>query len=175
MDVTQADLNRTDADTAEHIAKVQARIDEILENLLKRSVAHDASKRFEPERSGYASLRARLGDIRYGTPEYRDALNAARPTIEHHYAHNDHHPEHYLEDGIRGMSLMAILEMLADWKAAGERVKAGSLRQSLEVNEQRFGIDPGLMRILYNTARELGWLEEPCTGETTRLDGGGAL
>lgn len=158
--VTQADLARTDADTAEHIGKVQARMDEMLENLLRRSVAHDTSKRFEPERSGYAALQANLGDIRYGTPEYRAALAAARPVIEHHYAHNDHHPEHYLDDGISGMSLLAILEMLADWKAAGERTKNGSLAQSLRVNIERFKIDLQLARILYNTARELGWLEE---------------
>jgi hypothetical protein len=78
--------------------------------------------------------------------------------IEHHYAANDHHPEHY-PNGIAGMSLLSLIEMLADWKAAGERTREGSMRQSLEVNRRRFGPDDMLYGILENTARELGWVE----------------
>lgn len=157
--IAAADLARTDADTADHIGKVQARMAEAIANLEARAAAHDASKREEPERSGYAALQARLGDIRYGTPEYREALDEARPVIEHHYAHNDHHPEHHAA-GIAGMSLLSLIEMLADWKAAGERTKHGSMRQSLDVNRRRFGADAMLYSILWNTARELGWLDE---------------
>lgn len=155
--VSEADLARTDADTDEHISKVQARMAEIVQHLKIRATLHDASKRMEPERSGYAALQVRLGDIRYGTPEYRAALDEARPVIEHHYAHNDHHPEYHAA-GIAGMNLLSLLEMLADWKAAGERTKHGSMRQSLDVNRRRFVADSQLFAILENTARELGWL-----------------
>jgi hypothetical protein len=56
------------------------------------------------------------------------------------------------------MSLIAILEMLADWKAAGERHDSPtSLNQSIAYNSTRFDIPPYLTQILYNTVRELGW------------------
>ncbi len=166
--ITLADIERTDEDTREHIAKVQARLGQAISNLIERAAHHDGSKLIEPERSGYAALQARLADIRYGTPEYREALAECRPTIEHHYQHNDHHPEHW-PNGIRDMSLLSLLEMLADWKAAGERTREGSMRQSLDVNRRRFGPDDMLFAVLENTARELGWLDEPYTGETRRL------
>lgn len=60
--------------------------------------------------------------------------------------------------GIGGMSLMGLMEMLADWKAAGERHSNGNLKESLTKNEVRFKIDPQLQKILENTARELGWI-----------------
>lgn len=154
---TEADLARTDIDTADHIDKVQGRIAEVIGLLRARAANHDASKRAEPERTGYAALQVNLRDIRYGTPEYRQALDAARPVIEHHYAANDHHPEHY-PNGIAGMSLLSLLEMLCDWKAAGERTKDGSMRQSLDVKRSSIGL-ADLYNILENTARELGWIE----------------
>lgn len=157
--VTQADLDRTDADTRDHIAKVQTRMGQILANLALRSARHDLSKTVEPERSGYAALQLRLADARYGSDEYRAVMAESRPVIEHHYTCNDHHPEHHAA-GIAGMSLLSLLEMLADWKAAGERTKEGSMRQSLDVNRRRFVADSQLFAILENTARELGWLEE---------------
>lgn len=62
-----------------------------------------------------------------------------------------------LESRVNGMSLLDVLEMLADWKAAGMRHKDGSLAQSLEINRGRFKISPQLFEILKNTVRELGW------------------
>jgi hypothetical protein len=55
------------------------------------------------------------------------------------------------------MSLLSIIEMLADWKAASERTKQGSIARSLTVNIERFGIEPQLAWILSNTIDELGW------------------
>jgi len=59
---------------------------------------------------------------------------------------------------VNGMSLMALLEMLADWKAAGERHANGNLADSLSKNQERFHIEPQLQAVLENTAKELGWL-----------------
>lgn len=60
--------------------------------------------------------------------------------------------------GIRAMSLLDLIEMLADWKAAGERHADGSLEKSLEHNAKRFEISPELQTILRKTATELRWL-----------------
>jgi hypothetical protein len=144
------------ADTLEHISKVQARIQEVCNHLTVRAANHDMSKLAEPEKSGFDVLTAKLAELTYGSDEYRAALAEGKPTIEHHYAHNDHHPEHW-PNGIAGMSLLAIVEMLCDWKAASERTKQGSIAASLKHNKDRFGIDDQLAAILENTVRELGW------------------
>ncbi len=143
-------------DTMNHIGKVQARILQFMVELKERARDHDASKLAEPEKSGYDQLTADLKDIVYGTDEYRAALLAAKPVIEHHYQVNSHHPEHY-HDGISCMSLLDVVEMLCDWKAASERTKQGSILASLIHNKDRFGIDDQLYAILVNTVGELGW------------------
>jgi hypothetical protein len=144
------------ADTLDHINKVQARIYEVMDNLTIRAQNHDASKLLEPEKSGYDTLTIKLKDVVYGSDDYKAALVEAKPTIEHHYQVNDHHPEHW-SNGINDMSLLSIVEMLCDWKGASERTKQGSIAQSLEHNAKRFGIDPQLARILENTVKLLGW------------------
>ncbi len=55
------------------------------------------------------------------------------------------------------MSLLDLIEMLADWKAAGERHANGSMAKSLKFNRMRFSIDEQLQSVLENTAREMGW------------------
>lgn len=143
-------------DTIDHIRKVQVRLMEICGLLLERARIHDASKLEEPEKSGYDSLSLKLKDCVYGSDEYKAALAEAKPVIDHHYAANSHHPEHY-KLGLNGMSLLDIVEMFCDWKAAGERTKQGSMGQSLGVNKTRFNVNSQLADIFENTARELGW------------------
>lgn len=143
-------------DTMDHMEKVTARIDQVVLDLRRRAMDHDNSKLMEPEKSGYDQLVIKLADCVYGSDEYKAALAEAKPTIDHHYAANDHHPEHW-PNGINDMSLLSIVEMLCDWKAASERTKQGSILQSLTVNAKRFGIDPQLARILENTVRLMGW------------------
>lgn len=43
-----------------------------------------------------------------GCDEYRACLREMKPALEHHYASNSHHPEHY-SNGIQGMSLFDLL------------------------------------------------------------------
>ena len=143
-------------DTLDHIGKVQARIHECTNNLIVRAERHDKSKLVEPEKSGFDVMTLKLRDLVYGSDEYRAALEEGKPTIDHHYQVNTHHPEHY-ENGIAGMSLLDIIEMLSDWKGASERTKQGSIAASLVHNKTRFGIDDQLAAILENTVRELGW------------------
>jgi len=144
-------------ETAEHIGWVRKNIEDVLQALEVRGSDHDASKLIEPELSSFAKSVGKLQEARYGTDEYQALLEELKPCIAKHYEDNDHHPEHY-EEGIKDMSLLAILEMLCDWKAAGERTKDGSLRQSLDVNRERFKISDELFSIIETTATELGWL-----------------
>jgi Family of unknown function (DUF5662) len=145
-------------DTQAHIWRVQELIDLVVENLMGRAAAHDRSKLAEPEKSGYDQLTAQLRDFVYGSDEYRAVLAAAKPVIDHHYAHNSHHPEHFAQ-GIAGMSLLDIVEMACDWAAASDR-HGGLTIASLEHNRERWAISDQLYSILLNTYRELGWLKD---------------
>lgn len=156
FEISDPQMYDSTQDTLDHISKVQERLRQIRLHLRIRGDVHDSSKLIEPEKSGYDQLTIKLKDCVYGSDEYRAALTEAKPVIDHHYAHNLHHPEHY-ENGLAGMSLLDVIEMLCDWKAASERTKQGSIAQSLAHNKQRFGIDDQLASILENTVRELEW------------------
>lgn len=123
-----------------------------------RSVQHDRSKIEPAERDTFDEYSPKLKDSTYGSDEYKGFLAAMKPALDHHYAANRHHPEHFA-DGVNGMTLVDLIEMLADWKAAGERHADGSLRRSLEIQRDRFGLSDQLLRILTNTAEHFGWLE----------------
>jgi hypothetical protein len=77
--------------------------------------------------------------------------------LRHHYDHNRHHPEHF-SDGVNGMTLVDLIEMLADWKAATERHADGNLGKSLVIQQSRFNLSAQLADILWNTATDAGWL-----------------
>ena len=47
---------------------------------------------------------------------------------------------------------MQLVEMWLDWLAACKRNKGGNIRQSLDVNKDRFGLSEQLYHILLNTA-----------------------
>ncbi len=76
------------------------------------------------------------------------------PALKHHYENNEHHPEFH-KDGINGMTLIDLIEMLCDWKASSERHENGDIFKSLKINTERFQISPQLLSILENTAKEL--------------------
>lgn len=143
-------------DTLRHIARVRHLIGEVDANLLMRAAVHDASKLESPEVEVFDEFTPRLKASTYGSEEYRGFLAAMKPALDHHYAHNPHHPEHHA-DGIRGMSLLDLVEMLCDWKAATERHADGCILKSIEINQRRFGYSDELKRVLLNTARELGY------------------
>ncbi len=145
------------ADTLAHIDRVQTLIQTAINNLAVRAVKHDLSKLEEPEKSTFDECTLKLKAMAYGSDEYKAALAELKPALDHHYAANSHHPEHY-ENGVAGMSLFDVLEMLIDWKAATERMKGGGdIRRSLEINRDRFKLSPQLEAILTNTIRELSW------------------
>lgn len=189
-------------ETQKHISRVRVHLNTIRDNMESRWQKHDASKLESPEKEAFDSLGPPevMAKLEYGSEEYKANLRKIKPAIQHHYAVNDHHPEHFklwkcplckkvfrdsdFENdkrdphfcqscvpngtmyeavvepyvGVDGMSLMGLLEMLADWKAAGERHTTGNLRDSLAKNKDRFGISDQLLMILENTAKELGWL-----------------
>jgi len=74
--------------------------------------------------------------------------------LQHHYENNSHHPEHFV-NGITGMSLLDLLEMLCDWKAASLRHTDGDILRSIELNQARYHYSNELKSFLINTVREM--------------------
>lgn len=149
-------------ETQAHIDRVRHFIGLAIENLADRSGLHDESKLVSPEVEAFDIATPKLAGLVYGSDEYKQSLADLGPALQHHFAANDHHPEFY-ENGVQGMSLMALIEMLCDWRAASERVKQRaddpekmkSFESGLAYNQERFGYSDELAEILRNTVREL--------------------
>lgn len=146
-------------ETYQHILRVNELLNEFVKELHWRGLNHDLSKTMEPELSVYNEFTPKLKDSTYGSEEYKEFLKAMGPGLLHHYSHNRHHPEFH-PDGLAGMNLVDIMEMLADWRAATERHADGDLARSLHIQKERFGISEQLYNVLWNTAMSFGWIRE---------------
>ena len=143
-----------DSETLAHIEAVRERIAQVVAELMIRAREHDASKLQESEREAFRAARGPLPP--YGSPEYEAGLERLKDTLARHYAANRHHPQHW-PNGVRDMTLIDVVEMLADWAASAQRNENPDLLKSLEHNRARFGLSDELYSILLNTALELGW------------------
>jgi hypothetical protein len=143
-------------ETLRHIKRVQILMQEIIDKLFQHGLKHDTSKLFDPELSMFTEFTPKLKNSVYGSEEYKTFLIEMKTALKHHYETNTHHPE-YWKTGVSQMSLIDILEMLADWKAASERHKDGSLSRSIEQNQERFGYSDEFKQLLINTSTYLNW------------------
>lgn len=146
-------------DTFDHIRDVQELLLLASTDLLERGINHDDSKLHDPEKSLFDEYTPKLKDCTYGSDEYTRCLSELKVALDHHYQNNSHHPEHY-ENGISGMTLLDLLEMFCDWWAATKRHDDGDIRESIEINAKRFGIDDQLKQILINTMHSFYWLKQ---------------
>lgn len=138
------------SETLKHVNEVRDNIWSIIKELDNRAQIHDASKFENPERDVFAENTPKLAKTEYGTEQYNNLLLEVKPAIDHHYAKNRHHPEHFSK-GIEEMDLIDICEMLSDWAAATKRNKNGNIHKSIEINTKRFNISEQLASILRNT------------------------
>lgn len=145
-------------ETKKHIARVRLLLEDVQGRLKQRGAHHDISKMRNPELKIFNEFTPKLKETTYGTKKYKKYLKEMGPALEHHYAHNRHHPEHF-ENGVNDMTLVDITEMLCDWKAASERHADGNILKSIMHNMERFGIDKQLTQIFINTAYAL-WKDE---------------
>lgn len=141
-------------ETYEHIGVVRGFLAEVVKQLLDRAQAHDASKLIDPELATFDEYTPKLKHSTFGSDEYKGFLVGMGEGLQHHYASNRHHPEHFA-DGIAGMSLIDLVEMICDWLAAVQRHADGDIRRSIDINQARFGYDDQIKRILHNTVDAL--------------------
>lgn len=159
-------------DTLTHIDRVRYHLYLVRRNLERREQWHDRSKLIDPEKAVFDVVTPKLRGLTYGSDEYKASLAEMGEALNHHYRYNSHHPEHYamtcdgvpnpdeLQQGaaIARMSLLDIIEMLCDWKAATERHADGDFHKSLLHNKTRFGIGEQLFSVLVETSHELGFI-----------------
>lgn len=139
-------------ETVEHIRRVRTLMMRVGQELTERAVQHDRTKLEPPEKPVYDEMTPKLEDCEYGSEEYEEYLERMDEALEHHYAAYRHHPEHF-EDGIEGMHLVDLLEMMVDWYAAVERHDDDrGIHDSIAHNAERFGYGDELATILHNTA-----------------------
>lgn len=146
-------------ETQKHIEAVRKYIRFMIDKIEMRGVKHDASKLESPEVEVFAEYTSKLAQATYGSEEYKSNLEKMKPALEHHYASNRHHPEHFI-NGVNDMTLIDIIEMFCDWKASTLRHNDGNLLKSIEINAERFNMDGQLKQILMNTARMIDEHEE---------------
>lgn len=141
-------------DTLLHIKRVNELLLQFTKEIIDRAIQHDNSKLQEPEKPLFDKMTPLLKGLTYGSDDYKKALDELKPALDHHYANNSHHPEHY-KNGIDDFTLVDLVEMFIDWKAASERHDDGDIFRSIEINKNRFGISEQLCKILKNTAAKI--------------------
>lgn len=146
-------------ETQKHIEAVRKYIRFMIDKIDMRGVKHDASKLESPEVEVFAEYTPKLNNTAFGSEEYYRNLENMKAALEHHYAANRHHPEHFV-NGVNDMTLIDLLEMFCDWKASTLRHNDGNLLRSIEINAERFKIDSQLTQILINTARMIDEQED---------------
>lgn len=149
MSYTKDDCIR---DTKEHIKQVREFMLMFAQELINRAQIHDQSKLENPEIDIFTEYTPKLKHSTYGSEEYKTFLKEMQVALKHHYANNSHHPEHY-ENGIQGMDLADIVEMICDWKAATMRHNDGDIRKSIEFNKDRFNYSDDIKQIFMNAVK----------------------
>lgn len=143
-------------DTLLHIKRVAELLTQASMELIRRANMHDNSKLESPEKELFDEYTPKLKDCTYGSDEYKEYLKGLKVALEHHYANNSHHPEHY-KNGVDGFDLFDLIEMFFDWKAASERHVNGNIYKSIEINKDRFKLSNQTINIFLNTAKRLKW------------------
>jgi DNA-binding HxlR family transcriptional regulator len=138
-----------------HIHRVQEVLALVISDLQARSLQHDQSKLVPPEIDIFNEFQPKLKGSTFGSPEYQKFLEGMKVGLDHHYANNSHHPQYY-PNGVMGMSLIDVLEMLCDWIAACEQHDDGHILDSIEINRKRFDISPEIITLMLNTLPILG-------------------
>ncbi len=141
-----------------HKLSVKIGLQRVIDDLYKRADNHDDDKLEGEVLDSFYEISGKFEHAKFGSKEYENVLEKLKPTLDKHYAINEHHPQHN-ENGISGMNLMAILEMLVDWKSASSAYGDTSFLTSMEINKKRFNIDEQLYQVLLNTAESLGYLD----------------
>ena len=137
-------------ETNKHRDFVRMLMYNIAKDIMERADHHDDSKLLPPEKELFDEYTQKLKGCTYGSDEYNEFLKGLKEALNHHYAENRHHPEHFA-NGVNGMNLVDMIELICDWFAATMRHDDGNIDKSLEINKGRFHMDDQTVALLKNT------------------------
>ena len=139
------ELLRVIAEEAKTIVKIlmhgrliTSHLERLANVLRERATVHDLSKFSEDEFAGVVRINRIAREHEYGSPEYMESIKES-DALALHFSRNPHHPEHY-PGGVDDMTLVDIIEMVADWKAASEAYGQTSLEDALAIHAERFSL-----------------------------------
>jgi hypothetical protein len=141
-------------DYIEHIQWLMEGMGFVINALILRMLTHDRTKIQPPELEVYAAVVPAFKELTFGTPEHEANGKRLGPAWQHHTQHNRHHPQHF-EGGIDDMTLIDLIEMVCDWRAAALRQGKFDVNQSLDVLRDEHRIGNQLAHILENTGKML--------------------
>jgi len=107
--------------------------------LLEVAEVHDLSKLSLDEFGGFVEMNHVAREHKFGSEEYYAALENRDDVVGLHYQRNRHHPEHH-DRGIDDMTLVDLVEMVADWQAASDVYGKATFEEGLKVLRDRFGL-----------------------------------
>jgi len=139
-------------ETYKHKQLVSKLINQVIQSLAERAINHDNSKLEDIEADIFAQYNSKLPGSTYGSEESNQTLKDLKIALDHHYAKNRHHAEHW-PNGIKDMDLIDIIEMICDWKASTMRHNDGNILTSIDKNQDRFGYSNDMAGIFKNTVK----------------------
>lgn len=124
---------------------------EIISMLLNsRALTHDNSKSSDEE---YKYYKMANSVNRNDFKTYEEYMDYVKPTLnkglKHHYENNRHHPEFFV-NGIDDMTLIDIMEMIADWCIAIKQ-NGKDLNEEVQYNFDKYNVSEQLRKIILNT------------------------
>ena len=147
-----------------HKENVKKRLLFLADELYKRAYHHDDSKLQIPEIM-YLIEMDREPRYPYGSDEYFDKMKRWECFFKHHYENNRHHPDSF-PDGVEGMNLADLCEYVVDIISYFDELHVSGALDTINKQQERFGLDNQLTQILKNTLLEyFSWfadIKPPC-------------
>lgn len=140
-------------ETYKHIKRVSYFLDILTIDIIKRAQNHDNSKFEDQEKNVISEYTYEFKDVVFGSEEHKKLMSLIEPAVKSHHSKNRHHPE-YWTNGIDDMTLLDLIEMIADWRASIEKNKNGCIYRSININSEKYNISPQLKKVLENTVNE---------------------
>lgn len=118
-----------------HQTLVRKYLLQLAHRLEERALLHDLSKLQLDEFGGFIEIQQIARGHRIDSEEYKASIQAE--VVNLHLSRNSHHPEYY-PDGLWGMNLLDMIEMVIDWQAASETYGKATLLEALPIQKERF-------------------------------------
>ncbi len=149
--ITDPSALKTIKNILNHKQEVKEKMLFLAKEIIKHAEQHDDSKLREPELNWLIEMDKENEKIKYGTPEYFEKQKRWEKFFKHHYKKNRHHPDHFENMGVYGMTIVDLVEMMCDIVSYCKELHVSEVVKIIDEQKKRFGIDDNISQILINT------------------------